>query len=53
MICIDGLVPPTWQSVVDRNYSPWPEPHLIVDSASLSPEAAIAIVAHEMDLRAG
>lgn len=41
---IPGLVPPTWQAVVDRHYEAWDAPHLVVDTARLGPEAAIAAV---------
>jgi predicted kinase len=50
---IDGLVLPTWQDVLDRSYSPLQEPHLVVDTALLSPEAAIALVSRAMDLQPG
>ena len=46
---IDGLILPTWQDVLDRDYAPWPEPHFIVDTARLSPAEAIAIVERAMD----
>jgi predicted kinase len=46
---IDGLVLPTWQDVLDHGYAPWPEPHLIIDTARLSPAEAIAIVERVMD----
>ena len=46
---IDGLILPTWQDVLDRDYAPWPEPHLIIDTARLSPAEAIAIVERVMD----
>lgn len=46
---IDGLVLPSWQNVLDRDYAPWPEPHLIIDTARLSPAEAIAIVERVMD----
>lgn len=41
---IDGLVPPTWQEVLDHDYAPWEEPHLVIDTASLAPDEAIAII---------
>lgn len=46
---MDGLVLPTWQDVLDRDYAPWPEPHLIVDTARLSPAEAIATIERVMD----
>lgn len=50
---IDGLVPPTWQDVLDRDYAPWPEPHVIIDTARLSPAEAVAIVERAMGADAG
>ena len=43
---IPGLVLPTWQAVLDREYDVWEEPHLIVDTARLTPDEAIAAVEH-------
>ena len=34
---IPGLVPPTWQQVLDRRYEPWPSAHAI-DTAGHAPE---------------
>jgi hypothetical protein len=47
---IDGLVPPTWQEVLGREYSPWPEPHLVIDTATLAPPEAIRVVERHIDL---
>jgi predicted kinase len=41
---IPGLIYPTWQAVLERDYEPWEEPHLIVDTARLSADQAIAVV---------
>jgi predicted kinase len=30
---IDGLRPPTWQEVVERNYQPWNRDHIVIDTA--------------------
>lgn len=46
---IDGLVLPNWQAVLERNYSPWEEPHLIIDTANLTPNEAIALVEQHMN----
>ncbi len=46
---IDGLVLPSWQAVLERNYSPWEEPHLILDTANLTPSEAIALVEQHMN----
>jgi predicted kinase len=41
---IAGLTPPTWQSVMRREFEPWDRPHLILDTARLSAEEAIIAV---------
>lgn len=42
---IDGLRLPTWRDVLDREYAPWPERDMVVDTGELGPEAlADAIV---------
>ncbi len=46
---IEGLVLPTWQSVLEREFAPWPEPHLLIDTASLTPEEAVALVKRTID----
>ena len=45
---IDGLVLPTWDDVLKRDYERWEEPHLIVDTASVTPDEAIAIIERQM-----
>ena len=45
---VDGLILPSWQAVLERNYSPWEEPHLIIDTAKLTPNEAIALVEQQM-----
>ncbi|WEX74127.1 AAA family ATPase [Sinorhizobium numidicum] len=47
---IDGLTPPTWQAVLAHDYSPWPEPHLVIDTAVLAPHEAIEMVERHMNL---
>jgi hypothetical protein len=46
---IHGLTPPTWQNVLSREYSPWPEPHLVIDTAVLAPHEAIETVERHMN----
>ncbi len=46
---IDGLILPSWQAVLERNYSPWEEPHLIIDTANLTPNEAIALIEQHMN----
>jgi predicted kinase len=43
---IVGLALPTWQEVVQRAYAPWDELHVVVDTARLTPQEAIAMVEH-------
>lgn len=37
-----GFEMPTWQDVVDREYEPWTEPRLTVDTAALSVEECLS-----------
>lgn len=41
---INGFVPPTWQSVLAHEYSPWSEPHLVIDTAVIVPHEAVEII---------
>ena len=41
---IPGLTPPTWQAVMRHDFQPWDQARLILDTARLSPEQAIAVV---------
>jgi len=45
---IEGLVLPTWQAVLQRGYAPWEEPHLVIDTAHLTPDQAVAVVEQHM-----
>jgi len=38
---IPGLVQPTWQQVVDREWHPWTGPHHAIDTAKVGPDAAL------------
>lgn len=31
---IEGLLPPTWRDVVERDYQPWSKDHLIIDTSA-------------------
>src|SRR3954452_15975080 len=47
---VEGLVKPTWEDVVGREYDPWTRDHLVVDTAHTPPaqaaeELALAVVA--------
>ena len=41
---IPGLTPPTWQAVRRHEYQPWDRPRVVLDTARLSPEQAVAAV---------
>ncbi len=41
---IPGLLPPTWQAVLQRHYEPWEGAHLLIDTAHLNPDEAISAV---------
>jgi len=41
---VDALVLPTWHEVLERDYAPWEEPHLVVDTAIFAPDEAIAVI---------
>ncbi|WP_186829570.1 AAA family ATPase [Xanthomonas campestris] len=44
---VPGLRLPEWASVLAHDYAAWTQPHLVLDSAMLSPEQAVAaITAH-------
>jgi predicted kinase len=45
---IDDLVPPSWQAVLERDYAPWHEPHLVIDTAGCEPDQAIALIERHM-----
>lgn len=44
VVNIPGLVPPTWQEVVDRKQDPWTRPRLVIDTAGRGIEACVAQV---------
>lgn len=37
---VTGLVKPDWAAVAERKYEPWARGHLVIDSASVSPQVA-------------
>lgn len=41
---IDGHELPSWKSVLAHDYAPWSEPRLVIDTAALTPDAAIALI---------
>lgn len=42
---IPGLTPPSWASVVNHEYEPWGEVPFTVDTAFISPEEAVRLIA--------
>ena len=46
---IPALISPTWQTVLERCYEPWREPHLIVDTARLTRDEAISVIERHVD----
>ena len=45
---VDGLVKPTWDQVLRREYHPWSRRHLIIDSVGTSVQEAAEQIATEM-----
>jgi predicted kinase len=41
-IDIEGFTAPTWHEVEGRDYRPWPEAHLVVETAGRAVEACLA-----------
>ena len=40
-IDIEGLKPPTWQDVLDRDYHPWVDPRIKIDTAARTIEETL------------
>lgn len=38
---IDRLALPSWLAVLDRDYSPWHDPHVVIDTARLAANEAV------------
>jgi predicted kinase len=49
---VEGLVKPTWEDVLARDYDPWTRPHLVIDSSQTSPADAAQRIAATADLTA-
>jgi predicted kinase len=45
---IDGLILPTWDEILKGDYAPRKEPHLAIDTASTTPDEAIAVIERQM-----
>ncbi|UZE37348.1 ATP-binding protein [Pseudomonas sp. B21-059] len=48
---VPGLQAPSWQSVIDHDYQAWAESPLRLDSASLSPQQAVALILARLPVR--
>jgi predicted kinase len=48
---VPGLVPPTWQDVLDREYERWDRDRLVIDTAVVSVEEAVDAVRQEVAVR--
>jgi hypothetical protein len=45
---VAGLVKPTWEDVLRREYEPWSRPHVIIDSADTPPDQAARHIATKL-----
>ena len=43
-IDVPGLVRPTWQAIVDREYDPWERDRVVIDTAVVGVAEAVDIV---------
>ncbi|MCW6507564.1 AAA family ATPase [Lichenifustis flavocetrariae] len=41
---INGLQPPGWTTIQAQTYEPWDRPRLVIDSAKMGPDEAVAFV---------
>jgi predicted kinase len=41
---VDGLRLPTWQQVLDRDYRPWENPDLVIDTAEDDVQRSVAVI---------
>lgn len=46
---IERLALPDWAAVFARHYESWPEPHIVIDTARMSPDQAVALIAAAVD----
>lgn len=40
-VAADGLIPPSWAQVIGRDYEDWDRPHLVLDTAGVTPAEAL------------
>jgi predicted kinase len=45
---IDGFTLPDWESVASHDYAAWSEPRLVIDTARLSADAAVATIESQL-----
>src|SRR4051794_3846867 len=45
---VQGLVKPTWEDVLGREYHSWTRPHLVIDSSSTRPDEAAQRIAADV-----
>lgn len=45
---VAGLVPPTWQAVVDREYHPWTTERIVVDTAARTPAESLEALIEQL-----
>ncbi len=50
-IDIPNLTPPTWAAVVARDYEPWPEARIRIDTAVTGADEAASTILSEIELR--
>jgi predicted kinase len=48
---IPGLVPPTWQQVLDREYEEWDRDRLVIDTAVVSADEAVDLIRQHVVVR--
>ena len=48
---IPGLIAPSWAAVVARDYEPWSEPRMVVDTAHLTSAEAVAAIVDAVQRR--
>lgn len=41
---VEGLVKPTWQEVLSREYEAWSRPHLVLDTATMAVEPVVDLI---------
>ena len=45
---IDGLILPTWDEIWNGDYAPWKEPRLVIDTARVTPDEAVATIERQI-----